>query len=197
MHTASATTHGTDSSLATSDMLHIGGLSGSSSPLVVNLMPGSPTLNPEPFPVSTPSPVSATLASLDRLSAESGASDRGLLAASLGAGSVANPAATLQAMVGSDTLTVAQASQVFSQVFSHMSTTDVVAAIRTSGLSGGGDVAALLSRVIGGEKMSVAEFQRILSERGVSANAAKVYVAAFQRIHSGTAVPRTIAVPRR
>jgi len=77
-----------------------------------------------------------------------------------------------------------------------MSTTDVVAAIRTSGLSDGGEVAALLSRIVGGEKMSVAVFQRILSERGVSANVAKVYIAAFQRL-SGIAVPRTVAVPRR
>jgi len=142
------------------------------------------------------------MASLDRLAAESGGLDRGMAASAAAARAAGGDAShALQALASSGPISVAGAAAVFGQ----MSAPDVVAAVRSSGLPGGAAVAAALSRIAAGEKMSAAEFQRFVAARGVGASAAKAYFAAYQRINgetrpaaAGAPAPRpATAAPRR
>jgi len=99
----------------------------------------------------------------------------------------------LQSLVNGSPLAIADASTVFSQ----MNPTEVIAAIRGSGLAEADAMAVLLSRIARGENVSTAQLQQILVTRGINANVVKVYVAAFQIVRGAPATQRAATATRR
>ena len=144
-----------------------------------------------PLPQPSSPPNAAPLAALDRLAGEGSGGEQALLSASLAvrSGDVAAVAGALRTLVGSGSLTVGGASEIFSR----MSGAAVIEAIRDSGLTGRTAVAAMLSRIASGERVPLAQFQRLLVAQGANRASAAAYLAAFQKLNSA---PRPAAGER-